>query len=121
MEDSGKGVGSGETVLKEGVIVGQLMEVLGELLETGLSEGGIAKAIDRHWVKILEECEDEPSEALQNYLLPELIFADQIKKFHQANTGKGGGVPAHTALDSEPILEELKLKDEKFWKELLVT
>jgi len=124
--DGGSSVGGGETVLKEGVIVGMLMEVLGELLQKGFPEGGIAQAIDRHWVKILEECEDEPSEALQNYLLPELIFADHFnKKLDQSNADKLGGAGEGgsrvTALDTEPILQSLRSKDEKFWKDLLDT
>ena len=29
-------------------------------------------------MKLLEECEDEPSDALQNYVLPELLFMEHM-------------------------------------------
>eukprot|EP00960_Hanusia_phi_P012543 366536-Hanusia_phi.AAC.1 len=36
------------------------------------------QALERHLVKLLEECEDEPSDALQNYVLPELLFMEHV-------------------------------------------
>jgi Zn-dependent M16 (insulinase) family peptidase len=62
----------------------------------------------------LEECEDEPSDALQNYLLPELIFADHVEAYCAA-----GGAQRATALNTEPVLDQLRSKDDSFWRQLL--
>ena len=105
---------AGETVLKEGVIVEQLMQVLRGFVDNGFPEGALDKAINRHWVKTLEECEDEPSDALQNYLLPELIFADHVEAYCAA-----GGTQRATALNTEPVLNQLRSKDDFFWRQLL--
>ena len=107
------GAPSGEIVLREGVIVAQLMQVLRGFVDEGFPHGALAHAIDRHWVKVLEECEDEPSDALQNYLLPELIFADHIEAYCRKDGTRA------TALNTEPVLDELRSKDDSFWRQLL--
>ncbi len=107
------GAPSGEIVLREGVIVAQLMQVLRGFVDGGFPKGALAQAIDRHWVKILEECEDDPSDALQNYLLPELIFADHVEAYCRKDGTRA------TALNTEPVLDELRSKEDSFWRQLL--
>ena len=121
-EDVDDRAGSGEKLLKEGAICSKLLALLRTFAEKGFPEGALARAIDRHWVKILEECEDEPAEALQNYLLPELLFADHMdaQRGGSETSGAAQGLRQRvTALNTEPLLNELRLKDDSFWGQLL--
>ena len=125
MEEDSGAADSSSSALQQGVIREEVMKLLKELVANGFPPGALSMAIDREWVKILEGCEDEPSEALQNCLLPELVFAHHSSIHLNGGDGVSGAVgdglrerPA-TSLDAKPILDELRLKDEGFWKALL--
>ncbi|EKX50036.1 hypothetical protein GUITHDRAFT_104433 [Guillardia theta CCMP2712] len=80
---------------------------------TRLLEEGVlwAEALERHLVKLLEECEDEPSDALQNYVLPELLFMEHMSGKEKKDWS--------SRLDPTRIFEELRKKDNKYWMDLL--
>lgn len=115
-DDDGDSQGEGaprDDLLNPGVIRNELLSLL-QGVHSGkdtLTKEDMGDAVRRHRLKLLEECEEEPADALHNYLLPELLFREQIESL--------GAGKFRSRLDQEAALEELETKDSAFWKALL--